>query len=66
MWIIIVSILLALAIGVVMLLKALGRPILNKPTWKACIISAVIGLLPIYLLLCLFGVMGEKRKDPEY
>lgn len=33
----------------------------NKPTWEGIIISAVIGLLPIYLVLCYFGYMGEKR-----
>ncbi len=34
----------------------------NRPTWKGTIISFVVGLLPFYLLLCLFGVMGEKRE----
>lgn len=34
----------------------------NHPTWKGAIISFVVGLLPFYLLLCLFGVMGEKRE----
>ena len=35
----------------------------NNPTWKGIIISAIFGLLPLYLILCFFGVMGEERYD---
>jgi len=61
MWIILASVLLALVIIAIMVIKATGRPIMNKPTWKGGIISFFLGLLPIYLTLCLFGVMGEER-----
>ena len=63
MWIILASVLVALVIIAIMVVKATGRPIMNKPTWKGSIISFFIGLLPIYLLLCLFGVMGTVREE---
>ena len=33
----------------------------HTPTWKGIIISALLGMLPFYLILCFFGIMGEKR-----
>lgn len=63
MWIILASVLVALVIIGLMVVKATGRPIMNKPTWKGGIISFCIGMLPIYLLLCLFGVMGTVREE---
>ena len=63
MWIIIASVLVALGIIAIMVIKAIGRPIMNKPTWKGGIISFIIGMLPLYLLLCLFGVMGVEREE---
>lgn len=33
----------------------------NQPTMKGVIISLIIGMLPLYLILCIFGVMGDKR-----
>ena len=63
MWIIIASILVAMVIIAIMVIKATRRPIMNKPTWKGGIISFLVGLLPIYLLLCLFGVMGVEREE---
>lgn len=33
----------------------------NNPTWRGIIISALLGMLPLYLILCFFGVMGEER-----
>ena len=47
-------------------MKALGRSVLNKPSWVGGIVSALLGLLPLYLLLCLFGFMGKQREEPEY
>lgn len=47
-----------LAIGVI---KALIRSATNMPTWEGIIISAILGMLPFYLILCYFGIMGEKR-----
>lgn len=31
----------------------------NYPTWKGIIISAILGMLPLYLFLCAIGLMGE-------
>lgn len=35
----------------------------NLPSWKGIIISAILGMLPLYLILCFFGVMGDERTD---
>ena len=35
----------------------------HVPTWKGIIISALLGMLPFYLILCFFGIMGEKRSE---
>ena len=37
----------------------------NSPTWKGIIISALLGCLPFYLILCFLGFMGEERMDNE-
>lgn len=63
MWIILASVLVALVIIGIMVVKATGHAVMNKPTWKGGIISALVGLLPIYLLLCLFGAMGVEREE---
>ncbi len=34
----------------------------NMPTWKGIIISAILGLLVLYLVCCFFGLMGEEQK----
>jgi hypothetical protein len=65
MWLIIATVLMASAIVGIMVLKAMGRSVMNKPTWKGGIISGLLGLLPFYLLLCLFGFMGIEREE-EY
>lgn len=33
----------------------------HVPTWGGIIISAILGMLPLYLILCFFGIMGESR-----
>ena len=63
MWLIIATVLVAVAIVGIMVLKAMGRSVMNKPTWKGGIISGLLGLLPFYLLLCLFGFMGIEREE---
>ena len=63
MWIILATVLVALVIVGIMVMKAFGRPVMNQPTWKCGIISTLLGLLPIYLTLCLFGVMGKVREE---
>ena len=35
----------------------------NQPTMEGVIISLIIGMLPLYLILCFFGIMGEERSD---
>lgn len=42
--------------------SALSSIAQNAPTWKGVIISAILGLLPLYLILCFFGVMGEEKQ----
>jgi len=42
-------------------IKALMRSATHVPTWEGIIISAILGMLPLYLILCFFGIMGEKR-----
>ena len=55
-------IMILLVVGVCVLLylavKNGGR---NTPTWSGIIISAIFGMLPLYLILCFFGVLGEER-----
>lgn len=46
---------------VIWVIKALIRSAANMPTWEGIIISAILGMLPLYLILCYFGIMGEKR-----
>jgi hypothetical protein len=36
---------------------------MNTPTWKGIIISAILGMLPLYLVLCFFGIMGDDGDD---
>ena len=42
-------------------IKALIRNATNMPTWEGIIISAILGMVPFYFILCFFGIMGEKR-----
>lgn len=44
-------------------IKAIIRSATNLPTWSGIIISAFLGILPLYLILCYFGIMGEKRNE---
>ena len=37
----------------------------NRPTWTGIIISAVLGCLGFYLVLCFFGIMGEEENEVE-
>ena len=48
---------------VIWTIKALIRNAIHVPTWTGIIISAVLGMLPLYLILCFFGIMGEARND---
>lgn len=44
------------------IIEAIIKGAINKPTWKGIIISAILGVLPIYLVLCWFGYMGDDRE----
>jgi len=46
-----------------LIVKIIMAGIPNTPTWKGIIISALLGMLPLYLVLCFFGVMGEDKID---
>ena len=37
----------------------------NTPTWTGIIISALLGCLPFYLVLCYFGIMGEEDGEED-
>lgn len=54
-------------IGIIYLMvwaiKSIIRCATNMPTWSGIIISAIVGMLPLYLILCFFGIMGEKRNN---
>lgn len=41
--------------------RAIRDTVPNTPTWKGIIISALLGALPFYLVMCFFGWMGEER-----
>ena len=50
-----------LIIVVIALVAVAVKGAWNQPTMKGVIISLIIGMLPLYLILCIFGVMGDKR-----
>ncbi len=50
--------------GIIFLIgKVISNGPQNNPTWKGIIISALIGMLPFYLILCFMGYMGEERNE---
>ena len=50
--------------GVIYLIgKAFSIGPQKNPTWEGIIISALIGMLPLYLILCYFGYMGDDRNN---
>lgn len=51
---------------IVLLVKGLIAIARHTPTWKGIIISAILGLLPLYLILCFFGLMGEDKNNIRY
>ena len=46
---------------IVGIIKAVSKGVANNPTGKGIIISAIFGLLPLYLICCFLGWMGEER-----
>lgn len=53
-------------IGIVLLLAySMFNSTRNNPTWTGIIVSAVLGLLVPYLVLCFFGLMGEERYEDD-
>ncbi len=47
------------------LVKLIIKGPAKNPTWKGIIISALIGLLPLYLVLCFLGWMGAERQSDD-
>lgn len=43
------------------IIKVISKGPSNNPTWKGIIISAIFGMLPLYLICCFLGWMGEER-----
>lgn len=58
----IILIIIALLIGFA---RLIAHARWNRPTWKGIIISAILGALPLYLFLCLIGVMGDDDYDDK-
>ena len=56
-WIILIMTVLII-IGII---KIISKGPANNPTWKGIIISAIFGMLPLYLICCFLGWMGEER-----
>ncbi|MBQ5784663.1 MAG: hypothetical protein IIW11_06765 [Bacteroidales bacterium] len=54
-------IMLLMIIGVIALIVSAIKNSKNQPTMKGVIISLIFGLLPLYLILCVLGIMGEER-----
>lgn len=48
---------------IVLIIKAIINGATNRPTWQGIIISALLGMLPFYLVMCWFGWMGESRDN---
>lgn len=53
---------LLIALFIIVFLRAIANAVWNRPTWKGIIISAIFGLLPLYLILCALGIMGEDER----
>ena len=51
-----------LTIGIIVLFVRAIKNSKNQPTMVGVIVSLFFGLLPLYLILCILGVMGEERK----
>ena len=47
-----------------LLLTILGSARCN-PTFSGVVISLMLGMLPLYLILCFFGLMGDEREEEE-
>ena len=56
---------LLIALVIYLLIQIINYPNKNYPTWTGIIISLLIGMLPLYLFLCFFGIMGDKSQNKE-
>ena len=54
-------IIITLIVTPIYLLLALIGLSRSNPTLTGVVVSLVIGMLPLYLILCFFGIMGEPR-----
>ena len=63
MWESLVVVLLVVGIGALVILAI--KYTRNSPTLEGIAISALLGMLPLYLVLCFFGIMGEGDEEDE-
>ena len=59
-WSLIIFILLLMGVFIIVI-KMLRNAKMNRPTWKGIIISALLGILPFYLVMCFLGIWGEEE-----
>ena len=48
---------------IVFIVKLILNAPMNQPTWRGIIISALLGALVLYLILCFLGFMGKEEGD---
>lgn len=58
-------ILLSLFLGFLILIAIEIFKCSNTPTCGGLVISAMLGLLPLYLVLCVLGILGEPDEDED-
>lgn len=49
----------------VLVIMAIKKAACNSPTLEGVVISALLGMLALYLVLCFFGIMGEGDEEDE-
>ncbi len=59
-WSLIIFILLLIGVFIIVI-KMLRNAKMNRPTWMGIIISALLGILPFYLVMCFLGIWGEEE-----
>lgn len=53
---------LGIVIFVVWAIMAIIGSSKSNPTLQGVVLSMILGVLPLYLILCFFGIMGEPRE----
>jgi len=57
----VIGLIIFVPILVLMIYNAVKKDKYKKPTFMGCVVSFCCALLPLYLLFCVLGWMGEKR-----